>query len=78
MKRTRCATWLWNQGSMRTGTILVCLCTDDCVWAWERRERGFWSPMAFWRHTAPEIGGDLWVRLPAGRSAMYRTAQERA
>lgn len=73
-----CATWLWNQGSMRDRTRLSCLCTNDCQWVWERRERTFWSPWAFWRTTAPEIGGDLWVRLGYELSAMIRAEEGRA
>lgn len=70
-----CADFLWNQGSQRNGTLMPCLHSDECPWVWERRERGFWSRMAFWRTTAPEIGGDVWVRLPASASAQLRTEE---
>lgn len=72
-----CADWLWNLGSQRTGVRVPCLHTNECPWVWERREVGFWSWAAFWRTTAPEIGGDVWVRLSPAASAQLRLAEER-
>ncbi len=74
---TGCASSLWNLGSQRNRTVMSCLCTADCPWVWQRRPLTLWSPLAFWRTTAPEIGGDLWVRLSAEASRAHRIAEER-
>lgn len=74
---SKCSDWLWNLGSRRPGTVVSCLCTNECEWVWERAERGFWSRMAFWRTTAPEIGGGLWVRQGYASSVFVRCDEER-